>query len=299
MDHRSRHCPHSARKPPLPHPRPEPRPQPAPIPLAGPWHVQAWPAPTCPARGTPAAPRARMRGGRRPGALSGSLGCCCCYCWGARWARPPARPPAWASPAPRWCRAFFGTSRQPRASANASRCSWTLRNPGPARLYMKVAKAPPAAAPPASAPTSSTPFLESTRTYLGVESQDRGAAARDLSAPGLPAGQQTVSCRCSACGHPRTTPWGLTGPRAQRRPSVEYLVVGNRNPSRAARPDAAAAGWTPVWPAAAAHTLCGIMQTPAPAWVGTPHPASAPAPPRGRLPEGRRGWGASRTASPA
>ncbi|XP_030873697.1 adhesion G protein-coupled receptor B1 [Leptonychotes weddellii] len=170
--------------------------------------------------------------------------------------------------------------------ANASRCSWTLRNPDPRRytLYMKVAKAPTPCGGPGRVRTYQfDSFLESTRTYLGVESFDEVLQLCDPSAPlaFLQASKQFLQML-------RQQPPLDRGPRLRGGPpgpsddfSVEYLVVGNRNPSRAACQmlcrwlDACLAGSRSSHP-------CGIMQTPC-ACVGgdTGDPAPGSLAPRG------------------
>uniref|UniRef100_A0A452RVF6 Uncharacterized protein n=1 Tax=Ursus americanus TaxID=9643 RepID=A0A452RVF6_URSAM len=170
--------------------------------------------------------------------------------------------------------------------ANASRCSWTLRNPDPRRytLYMKVAKAPAPCDGPGRVRTYQfDSFLESTRTYLGVESFDEVLQLCDPSAPlaFLQASKQFLQML-------RQQPPPDRGPRLPGGPpgpsddfSVEYLVVGNRNPSRAACQmlcrwlDACLAGSRSSHP-------CGIMQTPCACVGGDPgDPASGSLAPRG------------------
>uniref|UniRef100_G1L3R8 Adhesion G protein-coupled receptor B1 n=1 Tax=Ailuropoda melanoleuca TaxID=9646 RepID=G1L3R8_AILME len=170
--------------------------------------------------------------------------------------------------------------------ANASRCSWTLRNPDPRRytLYVKVAKAPAPCVGPGRVRTYQfDSFLESTRTYLGVESFDEVLQLCDPSAPlaFLQASKQFLQML-------RQQPPPDRGPRLPGGPpgpsddfSVEYLVVGNRNPSRAACQmlcrwlDACLAGSRSSHP-------CGIMQTPCACVGGDPgDPASGSLAPRG------------------
>uniref|UniRef100_A0A2K5CZZ3 Adhesion G protein-coupled receptor B1 n=1 Tax=Aotus nancymaae TaxID=37293 RepID=A0A2K5CZZ3_AOTNA len=170
--------------------------------------------------------------------------------------------------------------------ANASRCSWTLRNPDPRRytLYMKVAKAPvPCAGPGRVRTYQFDSFLESTRTYLGVESFDDVLRLCDSSAPlaFLQASKQFLQMRRQQ--PPRD---GDLGPRAVPAGpgddfSVEYLVVGNRSPSRAACQmlcrwlDACLAGSRSSHP-------CGIMQTPCACLGGEAGgPAAGPLAPNG------------------
>lgn len=166
--------------------------------------------------------------------------------------------------------------------ANASRCSWTLRNPDPRRytLYLKVAKAPAPCRHPGRVRTYQfDSFLESTRTYLGVEGFDEVLRLCDPSAPlaFLQAGKQFLQMQR------QQPPAGDTpappGPGDDF--SVEYLVVGNRNPSRAACQmlcrwlDACLAGSRSSHP-------CGIMQTPCACLGGDAgDPASGPLAPRG------------------
>uniref|UniRef100_A0A2K6NYE4 Adhesion G protein-coupled receptor B1 n=1 Tax=Rhinopithecus roxellana TaxID=61622 RepID=A0A2K6NYE4_RHIRO len=170
--------------------------------------------------------------------------------------------------------------------ANASRCSWTLRNPDPRRytLYMKVAKAPvPCSGPGRVRTYQFDSFLESTRTYLGVESFDEVLRLCDPSAPlaFLQASKQFLQMRRQQPPQddelgPRIGPPGPSDDF-----SVEYLVVGNRNPSRAACQmlcrwlDACLAGSRSSHP-------CGIMQTPCACLGGEAGgPAAGPLAPRG------------------
>ena len=169
--------------------------------------------------------------------------------------------------------------------ANASRCSWTLRNPDPRRytLYMKVAKAPTCSGPARIRTYQFDSFLESTRTYLGVESFDEVLRLCDPSAPlaFLQASKQFLQMQRLRPPQDNTLgPWdGPSGPSDDF--SVEYLVVGNRNPSRAACQmlcrwlDACLAGSRSSHP-------CGIMQTPCACLGGdTGDPASGSLAPRG------------------
>ncbi|CAO2602061.1 Adhesion G protein-coupled receptor B1 [Lemmus lemmus] len=170
--------------------------------------------------------------------------------------------------------------------ANASRCSWTLRNPDPRRytLYMKVAKAPAPCSGPGRVRTYQfDSFLESTRTYLGVESFDEVLRLCDPSAPlaFLQASKQFLQMQRQQ--PPQDGDIGPRGgfPNSGDDFSVEYLVVGNRNPSHAACQmlcrwlDACLAGSRSSHP-------CGIMQTPCACLGGDAgDPASSPLLPRG------------------
>ncbi|XP_045142807.1 adhesion G protein-coupled receptor B1 [Echinops telfairi] len=167
--------------------------------------------------------------------------------------------------------------------ANASRCSWTLRNPDPRRytLYLKVAKAAQPCAGPGRVHTYQfDSFLESTRTYLGVESFDEVLRLCDPSAPlaFLQASKQFLQMRWQQWPLDGVAPW-VPGPSDDF--SVEYLVVGNRSPSRAACQmlcrwlDACLAGSRSSHP-------CGIMQTPCACLGGDAGPpATGPQHPHG------------------
>uniref|UniRef100_A0A8C0S3S9 Adhesion G protein-coupled receptor B N-terminal domain-containing protein n=1 Tax=Canis lupus familiaris TaxID=9615 RepID=A0A8C0S3S9_CANLF len=170
--------------------------------------------------------------------------------------------------------------------ANASRCSWTLRNPDPRRytLYMKVAKAPAPCGGPGRVRTYQfDSFLESTRTYLGVESFDEVLQLCDPSAPlaFLQAGKQFLQMLRQQPPPDRGARLQGGSPGPSDDFSVEYLVVGNRNPSRAACQmlcrwlDACLAGSRSSHP-------CGIMQTPCACLGGdTGDPTSGSLAPRG------------------
>uniref|UniRef100_A0A452F6Z5 Adhesion G protein-coupled receptor B1 n=1 Tax=Capra hircus TaxID=9925 RepID=A0A452F6Z5_CAPHI len=169
--------------------------------------------------------------------------------------------------------------------ANASRCSWTLRNPDPRRytLYMKVAKAPACSGPARVRTYQFDSFLESTRTYLGVESFDEVLRLCDPSAPlaFLQASKQFLQMQRLRPPQDNTLGARDGPPGPSDDFSVEYLVVGNRNPSRAACQmlcrwlDACLAGSRSSHP-------CGIMQTPCACLGGdTSDPASGSLAPRG------------------
>lgn len=148
---------------------------------------------------------------------------------------------------------------------NSSRCSWIIQNPDPRRytLYMKVLKPTGACDRQQIRTYQFDSFLESTRTYLGMESFDDVLNLCDSSTryAFLQSNKQFLQMKQTAAvvesGHVRWKPG-----RAQDRDfSVEYLVVGNRNPSKAACQmlckwlDACLATSSSFHP-------CGIMQTP-------------------------------------
>ncbi|XP_030045872.1 adhesion G protein-coupled receptor B1 [Microcaecilia unicolor] len=149
---------------------------------------------------------------------------------------------------------------------NSSRCSWVIQNPDPRRytLFMKVQKPSGSCEYQHQIRTSQfDSFLESTRTYLGMESFDDVLKLCDSSVryAFLQSNKQFLQMRqtlsWSERGHVQWKP-----PKPQEREfSVEYLVVGNRNPSKAACQmlckwlESCLVGSSSFHP-------CGIMQTP-------------------------------------
>lgn len=179
--------------------------------------------------------------------------------------------------------------------ANASRCSWTLRNPDPRRytLYVKVAKAPSCSGPTRVRTYQFDSFLESTRTYLGVESFDEVLRLCDPSAPlaFLQASKQFLQMQ-------RQRPPQDDGPapqdgppRSQRRLLRGVPGRGQPQPQPGRLPDAVPlagrlSGWqpqlTPLWHHADPLCLPGRGQR---------RPClRLPGASRGCLPEGRHGW---------
>ncbi|XP_020352805.2 adhesion G protein-coupled receptor B1-like [Oncorhynchus kisutch] len=165
---------------------------------------------------------------------------------------------------------FLSSSTFPMAP-----CSWTLQNPDPRRytIFIKVTK-----------PTSTTDciprqlrtfqfdsFLETTRTYLGMESFDEVVKLCDSSSPVafLEAGKQFLQMRK---GPPRAG-MEVTTPNASEDGEfkTEYLVVGKRNPSMAACQ--MLCQWLEDCLASStSNRPCGIMQTPCQCWEPPPPP---------------------------
>ncbi|XP_029599514.1 adhesion G protein-coupled receptor B1 isoform X3 [Salmo trutta] len=163
---------------------------------------------------------------------------------------------------------FLSSSTFPTAP-----CSWTLQNPDPRRytIFIKVTK-----------PTSTTDciprqlrtfqfdsFLETTRTYLGMESFDEVVKLCDSSSPVafLEAGKQFLQMRK---GPPRAG-MEVTTPNASENGEfkTEYLVVGKRNPSMAACQ--MLCQWLEDCLASStSNRPCGIMQTPCQCWEPPP-----------------------------
>lgn len=148
---------------------------------------------------------------------------------------------------------------------NSSRCSWIIQNPDPRRytLYMKVLKPTGACDRQQVRTYQFDSFLESTRTYLGMESFDDVLKLCDASTrfAFLQSNKQFLQMKqtlpLADGGHVRWKP-----AKAQERDfSVEYLVVGNRNPSKAACQMLCKWLDTCLTTSSSSHP-CGIMQTP-------------------------------------
>ncbi|KAM4580538.1 adhesion G protein-coupled receptor B1 isoform 6-T6 [Odontesthes bonariensis] len=142
-------------------------------------------------------------------------------------------------------------------------CSWTLQNPDPRRytIFIKVTKPTEDCVPSQLRTFQYDSFLETTRTYLGMESFDEIVKLCDASAPVafLEAGKQFLQMRkgLPQAGAPVTDGGGVF--------KTEYLVVGKRNPSMAACQ--MLCQWLEDCLASStSHRPCGIMQTPCLCW---------------------------------
>ena len=141
-------------------------------------------------------------------------------------------------------------------------CSWTLQNPDPRRytVFLKVTKPGGECVPAQLRTFQYDSFLESTRTYMGMESFSEVVNLCNTSSPVafLEAGKQFLQMR-RAGGHagPAGGGDGLF--------KVEYLLVGKRNPS------VAACQMLCQWledclASSTSGRPCGIMQTPCLCW---------------------------------
>ncbi|XP_043394937.1 adhesion G protein-coupled receptor B1 isoform X7 [Chelonia mydas] len=148
---------------------------------------------------------------------------------------------------------------------NSSLCSWIIQNPDPRRytLYMKVLKPTGICDHQPIRTYQFDSFLESTRTYLGMESFDDVLKLCDSSTrySFLQSNKQFLQMKQTMSpaegGHVRRKPT-----KAQERDfSVEYLVVGNRSPSKAACQMLCQWLDTCLTTSSSSHP-CGIMQTP-------------------------------------
>ncbi|CAG6016112.1 unnamed protein product [Menidia menidia] len=146
-------------------------------------------------------------------------------------------------------------------------CSWTLQNPDPRRytIFIKVTKPTADCVPSQLRTFQYDSFLETTRTYLGMESFDEivKLCDRSTSVAFLEAGKQFLQLRK-----------GLPPARASIVSSdgefkTEYLVVGKRNPSMAACQ--MLCQWLEDCLASSTSSRpCGIMQTPCLCWDPPP-----------------------------
>nr|XP_019946681.1 PREDICTED: brain-specific angiogenesis inhibitor 1-like [Paralichthys olivaceus] len=146
-------------------------------------------------------------------------------------------------------------------------CSWTLQNPDPRRytIFIKVTKPTEVCVPSQLRTFQYDSFLETTRTYLGMESFDEVVKLCDSSAPVafLEAGKQFLQMRK---GPLKVATAISTGDEDFK---TEYLVVGKRNPSMAACQ--MLCQWLEDCLASStSNRPCGIMQTPCLCWEPPP-----------------------------
>nr|XP_032660277.1 adhesion G protein-coupled receptor B1 isoform X5 [Chelonoidis abingdonii] len=148
---------------------------------------------------------------------------------------------------------------------NSSLCSWIIQNPDPRRytLYVKVLKPTGICNHQPIRTYQFDSFLESTRTYLGMESFDDVLKLCDSSTrySFLQSNKQFLQMKQTVSpaegGHVQRK-----STKAHERDfSVEYLVVGNRSPSKAACQMLCQWLDTCLSTSSSSHP-CGIMQTP-------------------------------------
>ncbi|XP_052643725.1 adhesion G protein-coupled receptor B1 isoform X9 [Harpia harpyja] len=149
---------------------------------------------------------------------------------------------------------------------NSSLCSWIIQNPDPRRytLYMKILKPTGVCDHQHIRTYQFDSFLESTRTYLGMESFDDVLKLCDGSTryAFLQSNKQFLQMKQTTPPGVESWPMRWKPTKAQERDfSVEYLVVGNRNPSKAACQ--MLCKWLDACLAISSSSHpCGIMQTP-------------------------------------
>lgn len=146
-------------------------------------------------------------------------------------------------------------------------CSWTLQNPDPRRytVFIKVTKPSSDCVPSQFRTFQYDSFLETTRTYLGMESFNEVVNLCNTSTPVafLEAGKQFLQMR-------KAPPGAGSSPTAGDGDfKTEYLVVGKRNPSVAACQ--MLCQWLEDCLASSTSSRpCGIMQTPCLCWEPPP-----------------------------
>ncbi|XP_070407373.1 adhesion G protein-coupled receptor B1 isoform X7 [Nothobranchius furzeri] len=146
-------------------------------------------------------------------------------------------------------------------------CSWTLQNPDPRRytIFIKVTKPTEGCMPSQLRIFQYESFLETTRTYLGMESVDEVVKLCEVSVPVgfLEAGKQFLQIRK---GLPHS---GVPNQDADGNFKTEYLVVGKRNPSMAACQ--MLCQWLDdCLSSSTSNRPCGIMQIPCQCWDPPP-----------------------------
>ncbi|XP_062836019.1 adhesion G protein-coupled receptor B1 isoform X4 [Anolis carolinensis] len=148
---------------------------------------------------------------------------------------------------------------------NTSHCSWIIQNPDPRRytLYMKVLKPAGVCDHQLIRTYQFDSFLESTRTYLGMESFDDVLNLCDSSTRYAFLQSNKQFLQMKQMGSPlESGPVRWKPYKVQERDfSVEYLVVGNRSPSKAACQMLCKWLDTCLTTSSSSHP-CGIMQTP-------------------------------------
>ncbi|MBN3271878.1 AGRB1 protein, partial [Polyodon spathula] len=148
--------------------------------------------------------------------------------------------------------------------ASASPCSWIIQNPDPRRytLYMKVSKPTSCCNPRIVRTFQYDSFLETTRTYLGMESFDEVLKLCDTSTRHafLQSGKQFLQMKKLVS---RDEPSSALAGNGEF--MAEYLVVGNRNPSVPACQ--VLCKWLEnCLVSSTAARPCGIMQTSCQCW---------------------------------
>ncbi|KAG1962032.1 adhesion G protein-coupled receptor B1 isoform X5 [Pimephales promelas] len=161
---------------------------------------------------------------------------------------------------------FFGFFLS-SAAYPSTPCTWTLQNPDPRRytIFIKVTKPTRDCIPRQHRTFQFDSFLETTRTFLGMESFDEVVKLCDASThvAFLEAGKQFLQIRK---GLPRVGAGSRNGDGEFK---VEYLVVGKRNPSMAACQ--MLCQWLEdCLTYSTSNRPCGIMQTPCQCWDQPP-----------------------------
>ncbi|XP_061738126.1 adhesion G protein-coupled receptor B1-like isoform X2 [Nerophis ophidion] len=160
---------------------------------------------------------------------------------------------------------FFGVFSSGTTLPSAP-CSWTLQNPDPRRytVYMKITKPTDSCAPRKIRTFQFDSFIETSRTYLGMESYDEVVRLCDASTTVtyLESTKQFLQIRKVA---PTNGLELLRGENDVSEFKAEFLVVGKRNPSMPACQ--MLCQWLEKCLSSSTHEYpCGIMNTPCQCW---------------------------------
>uniref|UniRef100_A0A4W4FL01 Adhesion G protein-coupled receptor B1b n=1 Tax=Electrophorus electricus TaxID=8005 RepID=A0A4W4FL01_ELEEL len=161
---------------------------------------------------------------------------------------------------------FFGVFSSKVALPSAP-CSWTLQNPDPRRytVYMKITKPTESCTPRQIKTFQFDSFLETSRTYLGMESFDEVVRLCDASSSVayLESSKQFLQLRKVVPMQLAHEEEGSDDEGSQF--GAEFLVVGKRNPSVPACE--MLCKWLAECLATSTHgNPCGIMATPCQCW---------------------------------
>ncbi|XP_035650839.1 adhesion G protein-coupled receptor B1-like [Oncorhynchus keta] len=159
---------------------------------------------------------------------------------------------------------FFGLFSS-TANLPSTPCSWTLQNPDPRRytVYMKITKPSDSCLPRQVKTFQFDSFIETSRTYLGMESFDEVVRLCDASTSVtyLESSKQFLQLRKVAPRHGL----GIVEGESSSEFKAEFLVVGKRNPSMPACQKLCQ--WLENCLSTSTHlNPCGIMNTPCQCW---------------------------------
>uniref|UniRef100_A0A673KMJ6 Brain-specific angiogenesis inhibitor 1-like n=1 Tax=Sinocyclocheilus rhinocerous TaxID=307959 RepID=A0A673KMJ6_9TELE len=163
---------------------------------------------------------------------------------------------------------FFGVFSSKTALSSAP-CSWTLQNPDPRRytVYMKITKPTESCTPRQIRTFQFDSFLETSRTYLGMESFDEVVRLCDASSAVayLESSKQFLQVRKMMPSLGMEPGEEDEGNNEGSQFNAEFLVVGKRNPSMPACE--MLCQWLEDCLATSTHgNPCGIMMTPCQCW---------------------------------
>ncbi|KAM8883109.1 adhesion G protein-coupled receptor B1-like isoform 2-T2 [Synchiropus picturatus] len=160
---------------------------------------------------------------------------------------------------------FFGVFSS-ATTLPSTPCSWTLQNPDPRRytVYMKITKPTDSCTPRQIRTFQFDSFIETSRTYLGMESFDEVVRLCDASTTVtyLESSKQFLQIRKVASRNSLAT---VTAENDVSEFKAEFLVVGKRNPSMPACQ--MLCQWLEKCLSSSTHDYpCGIMNTPCQCW---------------------------------